>query len=156
MNRLLSLVVMFALLISCNQPKQIDTKAEGEKLMQVSREWSKAAAGNNIDSILNYWADDAVFFDHHSGQRLVGKAAIKKMVEGSKNIPGFSISWEPESAAVSASGDMGYLIERNEISVPDSTGKSMVMKGTGVTIWKKDAMGNWKNVVEIGMDDAKQ
>ena len=156
MNRLLSLVVMLALLISCNQPKQIDTKAEGEKLMQVSREWSKAVAGNNIDSIVNYWADDAVFFDNHSGQRLVGKAAIKKMVEGSKNIPGFSISWEPESASVSASGDMGYIIERNKVSVPDSSGKPMIMRGTAVTIWKKDAAGNWKNVVDISMDDPEK
>ena len=78
------------------------------------------------------------------------------MVERSKNTPGFSISWEPESASVSASGDMGYLIEKTVVSVPDSTGKPMIMRSSGVSIWKKDAAGNWKNVVEIGMDDPEK
>ncbi|WP_018630863.1 YybH family protein [Niabella aurantiaca] len=156
MKRTVPFLAVFILLMSCNQPQPIDTKAEGEKLMQVSRDWSKTVAGNDIEKIMSYWADDAEFFDNHEGKRLKGKAEIRKMVEESLKIPGFKISWEPESVSVSASGDMGYLVERNEISIPDSAGNPMIMRGTVVTIWKKDAAGNWKNVLEAGMDDAKQ
>lgn len=156
MKQILIFILSLILLTACSNKTTVDSKAEAEKLMQTSRDWSKTVAGNDIEKIMSYWADDAEFFDNHEGKRLKGKAAIRKMVEESLKIPGFKISWEPESASVSASGDMGYLVERNEISIPDSAGNPMIMRGTVVTIWKKDAAGNWKNVLEAGMDDAKQ
>jgi len=60
--------ILFFILIaltSCNQ-ENFDTKAEGEKLMQVSREWSRSASSRNLEKTLSYWADDAVVFspDH--------------------------------------------------------------------------------------------
>ncbi len=150
------LTVMLALItmISCSQ-KKVDTKAEGEKLMQLSRDWSKHAATKDIDKIVGYWSDDAVLFS--SGYPTVtGKNELKKMVQESMNIPGFKISWEPLKAEVSESGDMAYLIEKNEITVPDSTGKPRVIKGNVVTIWRKNAAGEWKVVVDISSDQAAQ
>lgn len=140
---LLILVVLFG----CKE-KDIDTKAEGEKLMQISREWSKSAATDNIEKTLSYWADDAVMMS--SGQpTLKGKKAIREMVEGSSKIPGFQISWEPLSVSVSKSGDMAYMIEKNQITMNDSLGKPGTKYGTGVTIWRKEADGSWKNIVEV-------
>ena len=50
---------------------------------------------------------------------------------------------------VSYSGDMGYLIENSQFTYNnDSTGKPITLYGQAVTIWKKDADDNWKNVVE--------
>ena len=44
---------MFIVCTSCNQ-KETDTKAEGVKLMQVSREWSQQAATRDVEKILSY------------------------------------------------------------------------------------------------------
>ena len=134
------------LLSACNE-KTIDTKAEGEKLMQTSREWSKQAAAGDIDKTVNYWTEDAVFYDANR-PTLRGKAAIRKMVEESMKIPGFKISWEPKEAVISKSGDMGYLHEESVVSLSDSAGKTISMRFNGVTIWKKQEDGSWKNVVE--------
>lgn len=149
----LFLLLLFVSLWSCNEEK-VDTKKEGEKLMEVSREWAKTAATNDVDKIVSYWSDDAVFF---SADRptLNGKKEIRQMVEGMSKIPGFKISWKPISASVSESGDMGYLIEENAFTVNDSAGNPHTTYGRAVTIWKKDKNGEWKNVVEIGVNDPK-
>jgi ketosteroid isomerase-like protein len=78
-----------------------------------------------------------------------GKPAIRQMVEGSLKNPGFEISWEPDSARVSAGGDMGYLVEHSKITMTDSTGKTVTHKYKGLTVWQKQADGTWKNKVDV-------
>ena len=57
--KLIILSLIFTGLISCGEHK-VDTKTEGERLMQISRDWSKSAATDSIEKTLSYWADDAV------------------------------------------------------------------------------------------------
>jgi uncharacterized protein (TIGR02246 family) len=133
-------------LAGCKQ--KTDSKAEGEKLMQVSREWSKTAASRDIEKTMNYWADDAILISAGESLR-TGKKAIRQMVEQSLANPGFQISWEPQKAEVSENGDMGYLTEITTITVNDSVGKPLAMKYNSLSIWKKQADGSWKNVVDV-------
>jgi len=148
------ILLLLGTLFGCRDAS-IDTKAEGEKLMELSREWSKSASTDNIEKTLSYWADDAVMMS--SGQPpLKGKKAIREMVEGTSKIPGFKISWEPLSVSVSKSGDMAYMIEQNQITMNDSLGKPVTKFGTGVTIWRKETDGSWKNIVEIVNEDPVQ
>lgn len=135
------------LLFSCNQT-QVDKKAEGEKVMQLSTEWSQAAATGDVEKIVSYWADDAVVISAGDSV-LKGKQAIRKMVEGSYKMPGFRISWQPQSVVVSESGDMAYLMENSQISYTDSTGKPITINNKAVSIWRKQADGSWKNAVDI-------
>jgi uncharacterized protein (TIGR02246 family) len=133
-------------IFGCNQ--KTDTKPEEEKLMQTSREWSQTASTGDLEKTLSYWADDAVLMS--AGQPMLkGKKEIRKMVEESFKIPGFKISWEPQSAVVSQSGDMAYLIENETLSMKDSSGKVITTLSKGVTVWRKDSTGAWKNVVDI-------
>lgn len=130
------------------EAKKVDTKVEAENLMQASRDWSAAAVSRDSKKVLEYWADDAVMMS--CGEpTLKGKDAIRQMVEGSLKDPNFSISWEPISAEVSENGDMGYLLEKSKITMTDSTGASNTMNFDTVTIWKKQADGTWKNVVDV-------
>ena len=94
------------------------------------------------------WADDAVMLPPDFPV-LSGKSAIGDYVAGASSIPGFKISWEPESVHVSKSGDMAYLIERNVIEMDDEDGEKIVTHGKVVTIWRRESDGRWKNVVDI-------
>ena len=133
-------------IMSCNQQK-IDTKVEVEKLMQTSREWSQTVSTRDLEKTLAYWADDAVVLS--AGQpMLTGKKEISKMVEESFKTPGFTISWEPLSGEVSQSGDMAYLIEKETMTMNDSTGKTITIHSRSVTVWKKQTDGTWKNIVD--------
>ena len=144
MKRLLYLVIVTFSLASCNQPA-VDQQAEGEKLMQLSRDWAKS---QTPEETLSYWAEDAIVMP--PGQAaLRGKAAITKMVESSAEIPGFEVNWEPKEVFVSKSGDLAYLIEQNYFSVHDSLGNPIRTYNKVVTIWKKQEDGEWKNVVDI-------
>ncbi len=144
-------VLMLLIFISCQQ-KKVDTKAEQEKLMQLSRDWSQAASTGDIDKMLSYWSEDAVLFS--SGELAIkGKKGLRDMLEGSMKTPGFRISWEPLNAEISESGDMGYLIEKTEISFTDSDGATQTQKNNAVTIWRKQSDGSWKNVVDISTPD---
>jgi uncharacterized protein (TIGR02246 family) len=141
------LVIAVAVIIMSCQPK-IDKKAEGEKIMQLSREWSKTAGTRDLEKTVSYWADDAVLIS--AGEpAFEGKDAIRKMVEESYKIPGFEISWEPQSVAVSDAGDMAYLIEKSRISFADSVGNITTLHNKAVSIWRKQQDGSWKNVVDI-------
>ena len=88
------------------------------RLMETSREWARAAESGNIDAIVRYWADDAAVM--MPGQPTVrGKEAIRRSVAESVKVPGFGMTWEPLKAHVSASGDMGYLLERTQVTAPN-------------------------------------
>ena len=144
----ISLIVISSSIMGCNQ-KKIDAVAEGEKLMQVSREWSQAVPTKDYEKILSYWADDAVIILPH--QPLIkGKDAIRAMIEEDAKNPAFSISWEPLEAHVSDDGSMGYLLERNKVTLNDST----TLYHSVVTVWRKSTDGNWKNVADISTPDA--
>ncbi len=146
MNIKIIIAVLFILSTGCSQ--QVDTKAEGEKLMELSREWSKSASKNDIEKTLSYWAEDATVMS--PGEPPInGKKAIKEMIEGTSKIPGFKISWEPLTVKVSKSGDMAYMIEQNQITFNDSVGKPITEFNKSVTIWIKEPDGSWKNVVDI-------
>ena len=145
LQKLLS-AVLFTMIIGCNE-KKIDTKAEGEKLMELSRYWSKLAATDSVDKMLSFWADDATILPPGQGP-ITGKQAISKMLEETSNIPGFKISWEPLFVSVSKSGDMAYMIEQNQITMNDSLGNPITEYNKAVTVWRKEADGTWKNVVD--------
>ena len=133
--------------IACSAPA-VDTKTEGDRIMKISRDWSKVAATGDIEKTLSYWADDAIVMS--PGQEAIkGKQAIREMIESTSKIPGFTISWEPLSATVSKSGDLAYLIEKNQITMNDSLGNTIKEINKAVTVWRKEPDGSWKNIVDM-------
>ena len=126
------------------------TNLESERtaLMETSREWARAAAGGDLERILSFWSDDAIVMP--PGQpAVVGKAAIREFVRQTTAIPGFSITWEPEQADVANAGDVGYLVERNRVTFSEGAGTAAVQFGKALTVWRKDATGAWKCVIDI-------
>ena len=147
-------ILLVLITVSCSQPK-VDQKAEGDRVMQLSREWSQVTSTGDVEKTVNYWADNAIVMS--AGQpSYKGKQAIRQMVEESYKIPGFRISWQPQSVEVSESGDMAYLIENAQVSFTDSTGKAITQHNKGVSIWRKQGDGSWKNVVDISTPDPSQ
>lgn len=146
-SRILSVLVGVVLTFGCSDT-EVDREAEARELMQLSRHWSSMVESGDLEASIELWADDAVMLPPEL-PALYGKAAIREYVLGAAEIPGFKISWEPEVARVSASGDMAYMIEHNVIEVDDESGEKVVTHGKVVTIWRKDADEQWKNVVDM-------
>lgn len=143
----LILVLSTFLLVACTDT-EIDQDAEAEALMDLSREWSDVVASGDVVSGMDYWTEDAILLAPDL-PILQGKPAIREYIEGAASIPGFQISWEPERAVVSKSGDMAYMLERNITQFEDEQGNPVVSYGKVLTVWRKDSNGDWKNVVDM-------
>ena len=128
---------------------------EGAALMQVSRDWAKATESRDVERIVSYWADDAVVLLPDRAA-IVGKDALRTMVRRDLSEPRFTLTWEPERAVIAQAGDMGYLIEHNRVTFPDASGRPRTAYGKVVSVWKKDASGNWKCVVDISNNNQTQ
>jgi ketosteroid isomerase-like protein len=103
--------------------------------------------------MLSFWADDAMVMSPNESS-VVGKDALRGMVERSMKIEGFEINWEPQKAYVSKSGDLGYVIIKNYMTMPiDTLGNTRTVFNKGVEIWRKQEDGSWKNVVDISNSD---
>ncbi len=144
--------LVLTLIYSCAE-NTVDQKAEAEKLMELSKAWAHSVKNKNVEEMLSYWADDAILMSPNE-PAVVGIDSLRAMVERSINIPGFEISWNPQEAYVSKSGDLGYVIFKNYMTMPiDTLGNTRTVFNKGVEIWKKQADGTWKNVVDISNSD---
>lgn len=97
-----------------------------------------------------YWAEDAVILGQ--GQLTVkGKENAEFVVASLQKIPGFSMRWDerPTSIEISKDGEMAYLLAKNEINMPDSSGAIVKQINQALQVWKKDGAGNWKAAVVI-------
>lgn len=146
MRRVSSGILIVGMVAACGPPA-VDVDAEGAALMQISRDWSDLVPTGDLDAIMAGWAEDAVMLAPGMPP-IEGKAAIRAYVEAGQQMPGFTIRWEPLTVHVSRSGDMAYMLERNVMTVDDSLGNSVTTYGKVVTVWRKDADGMWRNVVD--------
>lgn len=82
-----------------------------------------------------------------------GKGPAAIAAEFKDTPPTASLTWTPKEADASASGDLGYTWGRWEYRDRTHDGKPVDVKGTYVTIWKRQADGTWKVVLDGGNPD---
>jgi ketosteroid isomerase-like protein len=70
--------------------------------------------------------------------------------------PTATLSWKPMEAQASSKGDMGYTWGRYEYRDRKADGKEVVETGTYVTIWRRQADGSWKVVLDGGEPDPRK
>jgi ketosteroid isomerase-like protein len=128
-----------------------DTGDTLQELHRIDSEWAAAAtAGEDIERIVSFWADDAIVIPPGL-LPVTGKGAIRDYVSTSLSIPGFSIGWETSHFAVSEAGDMAYGVGTNRVTFPGESGELRTAEGRAVTVWRKETDG-WKCVVDIWND----
>jgi ketosteroid isomerase-like protein len=149
-----SLIVLAAGLLSLSVGCRpgADVAAARRDLLRTDQAWSALSGANGpVDSVVGYWTSDARVL--LPGQPVVvGTDALRQMVAGTRTIPGFKISWTPDSAVVSASGDLGYTYGTNRITAPDSAGALHTVEGRYVTVWRKGSDGRWRCSADISND----
>jgi ketosteroid isomerase-like protein len=131
----------------------MDLERERKRLLQRDAEWaSLSSEGQDVERILSFWADDARVYP--PGSPLVsGKAALRRYVEGALAISGFHITWTSSDAVLSPDGQMGYVLSTNAVTMPDSSGELVTIRGRGVTVWRREPAGEWRCVLDIWNDE---
>jgi len=146
------LLVLLVLFVGCSQ-RGFDPAAEQTKLLRRDAEWADlASAGKDVEKIVSYWSDDAVLI--FPGQPVLeGKAAIRAYVTESLNTPGFKIHWVSEKPTFSPDGKLAYMRGKDELTVPGQNDAPVTLHLRGISIWRLDADGQWRCVVDISNEE---
>jgi ketosteroid isomerase-like protein len=137
------LVLGAALVMAAACSQSVNVEQERAALLQVDREWSQSV--KDTDKFMTYFAADATAYP--PGMPIAtGTAKIREIITGMMSGPGFSLTWTPTKADVSASGDVGYTAGTYEMNMSAMPAPE---KGKYVTIWKKQADGSWKAIEDI-------
>jgi|SRR5450631_200140 ketosteroid isomerase-like protein len=144
--------ILLALCAGGCAPAAFDAAAESSKLSQRDADWSSLSfEGKDIDRIVSYWSDDAHLLQPGLPP-IEGKAAIRAFVSASLKIPGFKIHWVSEKPVFSPDGKMAYVLSAVETTAPGANGALESTHGRSVTVWRRDADGVWRCVVDISND----
>jgi len=130
-----------------------DTRpAEEAAIRKADAQWVKAAQTKQVDAWVAFYADDAAVLPPND-KLATTKESIRKSVSELLALPGLTISWQPTRVEVARSGDLGYLYGAYELSMKDARGKPATDRGKIVEIWRKQADGNWKCIVDTWNSD---
>jgi uncharacterized protein (TIGR02246 family) len=130
-----------------------DTRAADEAAVRkADADWVKAAQTKKVEDWVAFYAEDAVILPPNEKTTL-GKEAIRKPIAELLGTPGLSISWEPTKVEVATSGDLAYLYGTYQMTATGPDGKPMSDTGKMLEIWKKQADGGWKCVVDTWSSD---
>lgn len=127
----------------------MDLALEKTRLLQRDADWAAAASeGRDLERVLSFWTDDAVVLAPGL-PAVVGKDALRQYVQGSMEIPGFRITWTSTDVTFSPDGNLAYLFSRNAVTMNTPNGTPNTTEGRAVTIWRREADGEWRCAVDI-------
>jgi ketosteroid isomerase-like protein len=98
----------------------------------------------------DWFAEDGVALGNGASP-LVGRVAIAKSANWSPKA--YQLIWTPTDAVMGPSGDVGYAWGHFEGHSKDAAGNPVVTSGRYITIWRKQADGNWKVVLDAGANE---
>lgn len=114
-----------------------------EQVRRTETAFAKSMADRDAAAFASFLSDEAVFF----GPKLVsrGKAAVAEQWKRYFTAPDAPFSWKPEEVEVLDSGTLAMTSG----PVFDPAGKRI---GTFNSVWRRDADGTWKIVLDKGCD----
>jgi uncharacterized protein (TIGR02246 family) len=150
----LLVVLLLSISAACQRGTTLaDTRSADEAtLKNLDAEWSKAAGAKDVEKTASYYADDALVLPPNM-PAIQGKASARSMWQGMFTVPGFGGGWKVTKVEVARSGDLAYVTGSYELSESDPGGKPSTDKGKYLEVWKKQADGNWKCIVDMFNSD---
>ncbi len=140
---------LFLVLLSC----QSTNSADPEVLKEVDRAFSMMSETKGMGEAFIAYADQNALILQNKSPTLMGIDEIRQAYSGYTKEK-VKLTWEPIKAEISASGDLGYTHGKYTLTIIDSV--DLVSHGRYLSVWKKQANGMWKYVVDTGAEDPKK
>ena len=140
--RLLLIVIITISLTGCPASQINKEAAWKNEILKTDKEFSKASSTMGMKkAFIEYMDDDGILL-RPNHKPIIGANAIEYLTQ--INDSTYTLTWEPSSAQVAASGDLGYSYGIYNLQLQDTT-----LQGTYVSIWKQKD-GKWKFVLDTG------
>jgi ketosteroid isomerase-like protein len=144
-------LVLLVAIISCGSPW--GPPPDPRELMEADRAFAQATAERGAEGWAGWFAEDGRMY--RTRGYVDGRAAIQAAMEAAFADTSRRLPWAPDTAVVAASGDIGYTLGHWESVLRTAAGDSVVGRGNYVTLWRRQADGTWKAVVDIGNQAAE-
>lgn len=130
-----------------------DTQSAVEQaLRNRDAHWSAAAGAKDLDKTVSYYSDDAIVLPPNAPSATT-REAIRSAWQELLTSPGAATSWKATKVEVAKSGDLACVSGTYEDTMTDASGKPAKDHGKYVEIFKKQADGTWKAIVDIWNSD---
>jgi ketosteroid isomerase-like protein len=149
--------VLLAGLAACHPgPAAVDKAAiaaETRAIQAAANAWFKAIEEKDLDKTLSFYAADAEYLSAGRPAASTEEGRRKLWIEDYAS-PGIASEEATSRIEVAASCDLAYQRGTYVVSGVDAQGKSSKSTGKFVVVWKKQASGQWKAIIDI--DNADQ
>ena len=119
-------------------------------LFDLEARFAKDVLARGGAAFADWFAEDGVALGNGAAP-LIGRVAIAKSATWSPKV--YQLTWTPTDAVMGPSGDMGYTWGHFEGRSKDANGNPVTTTGRYMTIWRKQADGNWKVVLDAGANE---
>jgi len=138
---------------ACGKSEPPDNRAaDAAAVQKADADWSAAAQSKQADAWVAFYANDAVVLPPNA-PTLTDKDAIHKAIADLLALPGLSMSWQTTKAEAARSGDVAFTYGTYELTSNDAKGIPTTDHGKYSEVWKKQADGSWKCVVDMWSSD---
>ena len=148
----LSAAAVLLSLVACAPPPEptleIDMEAEKAALTEAAMRYNEGGNSMDVDAIASLYASDALVMGNNMETK-EGTAGVREFLTAFKETPGFEVSFGIPTVVVSKGADMGYTLADIELSFDGPDGKPVSSRERDFHLWKKQADGSWKIVVDI-------
>jgi ketosteroid isomerase-like protein len=127
-------------------PPAAGAPADARSLREADAALARALAGGDRGAFAALLAEDTCFSD--GGRPLVGRAAVVAAWDELFAKDGPRLTWEPELAELSTSGDLGYTAGSYRLEATDAAGAPVVRTGRYVTVWRREADGAYRALAD--------
>ena len=115
-----------------------------EGLLAADKAWAAAYSAKDLSKSAAAVDSQAALL-WPNAPAIVGKAAIAKAI--ADDFSQGNLSWRATSARVARSGDLGYTL--GDYTLKSASGGGVVDNGKYLTVWKKEADGSWKVLLDM-------
>ena len=116
-----------------------------DELRSADAAWAKAAETRDLEAYLSFFAPDALLLwpDRPRVEPKDARTALSGLAS-----PTYHLTWKLTHADVAESGELGYTSGRYEQAFTAKDGIRMREQGKCTIIWRRQADGKWRSVVD--------
>jgi len=145
------IILLVVIALGCQQQAP-DTRVEDEQAIRDVEDVQmlEAAREKDVERLMSFYAEDAVGFPPHAPMTRDKEASRQTWLE-IVEYPSFT--WQTTKVEVSRSSDLAYSYGTFDGSIIGPEGEPIDYNGKWVVVWKKQADGSWKHIIDIYNSD---
>ena len=140
------LIIVLASSIMLTNCAKTHKEPNSSALLEVDRSFSLFSEKNGANAaFLAFCHNEGVLLKPNS-YPIVGIESVAQYLQSGSD-SSYTLTWEPISAHIAQSGELGYTYGTWLLTSKETEQES---RGTYVTIWKQNANGDWRFVLDSG------